>query len=197
MVGCWHGYLSGARCRLAYGPADAAATHSLASVKSTLVLPFWYRLTQVVPDKGPLNGCVCVCVLYHLLYCVTVKYTALLQMPQYCTIIVVVFLSVLKQLPVFRGPIYKIYYLTIMPKLRSTCDGRLIYKTSYKERKAFLRYDLGTTHLQSCKIVFPRESAYDIPERNLCTSFVTVVSRSYDKLMINRKIFCKSGPTIL
>ena len=23
MVGCWHGYLSGARCRLAYGPADA------------------------------------------------------------------------------------------------------------------------------------------------------------------------------
>jgi len=24
---------------------------------------FWYRLTWVVPDKGPLNGCVCVCVL--------------------------------------------------------------------------------------------------------------------------------------
>ena len=35
---------------------------SLASVKSRLVLPFWYRLTQVVPAKGPLNGCVCVCV---------------------------------------------------------------------------------------------------------------------------------------
>ena len=27
--GCWHGYLSGARCRLAYGPADATATHYL------------------------------------------------------------------------------------------------------------------------------------------------------------------------
>ena len=27
VVGCWHGYLSGARCRLAYGPADATATH--------------------------------------------------------------------------------------------------------------------------------------------------------------------------
>jgi len=28
-----------------------------------LVLPFWYRLTRVVPDKGPLNGmCVCVAV---------------------------------------------------------------------------------------------------------------------------------------
>ena len=32
---------------------------SLASVKSRLVLPFWYRHTRVVPDKGPLNGCVC------------------------------------------------------------------------------------------------------------------------------------------
>jgi len=28
-LGCWHGYLSGARCRLAYGPADATATHCL------------------------------------------------------------------------------------------------------------------------------------------------------------------------
>jgi len=29
VVGCWHCYLSGARCRLAYGPADAIATHCL------------------------------------------------------------------------------------------------------------------------------------------------------------------------
>ena len=33
---------------------------SLAPVKSRLVLPFWYRLTWVVPYKGPLNECVCV-----------------------------------------------------------------------------------------------------------------------------------------
>jgi len=33
---------------------------SLASVKSRLVSPFWYRLTRVVPDNGPLNVCVCV-----------------------------------------------------------------------------------------------------------------------------------------
>ena len=33
---------------------------SLASVKSRLILPFWYRPTRVVPLKGPLNGCVCV-----------------------------------------------------------------------------------------------------------------------------------------
>ena len=31
---------------------------SLASVKSRLVLPFWYRHTQVVLDKGSLNRCV-------------------------------------------------------------------------------------------------------------------------------------------
>jgi len=29
VVGCWHGYLSGVRCRFAYGPADATATHCL------------------------------------------------------------------------------------------------------------------------------------------------------------------------
>jgi len=28
---------------------------SLASVKSGLIVPFWYRLTQVVLDKGQLN----------------------------------------------------------------------------------------------------------------------------------------------
>ena len=32
---------------------------SLASVKSRLVSPFWYLFTQVVLDKGLLNGCVC------------------------------------------------------------------------------------------------------------------------------------------
>jgi len=39
---------------------------SLASVKSRLVLPFWYRLTWVVPEKGPLNGCMYVCMLLIL-----------------------------------------------------------------------------------------------------------------------------------
>jgi len=30
--------------------------------KIQIGLPLWYRLTWVVPEKGPLNGCVCVCV---------------------------------------------------------------------------------------------------------------------------------------
>jgi len=36
---------------------------SLASVKSRLVLPFWYQLTRVVPDKGLLNVCAYVALL--------------------------------------------------------------------------------------------------------------------------------------
>jgi len=60
VVGWWHGHLPEARCTPAYGPADGwchCYSLSLASVKSS-----WYRLTRVVPERGPLNGCVCVCV---------------------------------------------------------------------------------------------------------------------------------------
>jgi len=32
---------------------------SLASFKSRLVLPFWYRLTQIVLENRPFNGCSC------------------------------------------------------------------------------------------------------------------------------------------
>jgi len=61
VVRCWHGYLSGARCTLAYGRADATATHCLLLQQNPdWLLPFWYRLTRVVLDKGPLKGCVCV-----------------------------------------------------------------------------------------------------------------------------------------
>jgi len=68
-----NGYLSGARCRLAYSPADAHChSLSLASVKSRLVLPFWYRLTRVVPEKWPWNARVCVCVSLLLDMCFVV-----------------------------------------------------------------------------------------------------------------------------
>jgi len=46
---------------------------TVSSVKSRLVLPFWYRLTWVVPEKWPLNGCVCVSV--------QEKYASSLQQP--------------------------------------------------------------------------------------------------------------------
>jgi len=56
---CWCGHLSGARCRLfAYGPVDATASpNPIISFKSRMVSPFWSRLTQVVMEKRPLNGC--------------------------------------------------------------------------------------------------------------------------------------------
>ena len=31
------------------------------TVISRLALPFWYRLTRIVPEKGPLSVCVCAC----------------------------------------------------------------------------------------------------------------------------------------
>jgi len=39
VTGCWHGYVSGSRCRFACGPADATAIHISCSSKSRLVLP--------------------------------------------------------------------------------------------------------------------------------------------------------------
>jgi len=54
--------MSVARCKwFVYGPADATATpSSLASLKSKMVYPFWWRLTQVVLEKRPLNRCLSV-----------------------------------------------------------------------------------------------------------------------------------------
>jgi len=54
-----------------------------------------------------------------------------------------------------------------MPKLRSTYDGRVIYKTSHKERKAFP----GTIHLDSRKIVWDsvRKLSGNIPSKELST----------------------------
>jgi len=42
VVVCWRGYLSGAKCRLAYGPADATATYCLLLQKN----PYWFYLSD-------------------------------------------------------------------------------------------------------------------------------------------------------
>jgi len=52
---------------------------SLASVKSRLVLPFWYRLTWVVPEKEPLNVCVCVCVFGMLIVVFYLVFSSITQ----------------------------------------------------------------------------------------------------------------------
>jgi len=60
VVGCWHGYLSGDMQTCIWPSWCRCHSLSLASVKSRLVLPFWYLLTWVVQEKGPLNRPVCV-----------------------------------------------------------------------------------------------------------------------------------------
>ena len=46
---------------LAYGPADATAIDCLLLFsKIQIGFTLWYQLTSVVPEKGLLNGCVCV-----------------------------------------------------------------------------------------------------------------------------------------
>ena len=58
LVGCWRGYLSGVRCRLAYGLADATATHCLLIGFTVLVLAH-----MGIPGHRAVNRvCVCVCV---------------------------------------------------------------------------------------------------------------------------------------
>jgi len=62
VVRCWHCCLSGARCRLAYGPTDATATHF--SCFSKIQIGFTFLVLAhhwVVLEKGLLNRCVCVC----------------------------------------------------------------------------------------------------------------------------------------
>ena len=62
VVGCWHGVVICLEQGADLHMPSWCHCHSVspASVKSRLVLPFWYPLTQVVPEKWPLNGCVCV-----------------------------------------------------------------------------------------------------------------------------------------
>jgi len=57
VVGCWHGYMSGARCRYAYCPADATVTHYL-----LLVNPHWFYLFGTVsPWYSQTKGWCCCC----------------------------------------------------------------------------------------------------------------------------------------
>jgi len=57
VVGCWRCYLSGAKCELAYGPADATATHfSKIQIGFTFLVPAY----PGSPGKRAVKR-VCVC----------------------------------------------------------------------------------------------------------------------------------------
>ena len=57
VVGCWCGLSVWSKVHTCIWPSWCHChSLSLASVKSRLVLPFWYWLTWVVPEKGLWNG---------------------------------------------------------------------------------------------------------------------------------------------
>jgi len=68
VVGCWCGYLWSEVQTCIWPSRYHCHSLFLASVKSRLVLPFWYQLTWVVPDKGPLNVCACVWQVWQMLF---------------------------------------------------------------------------------------------------------------------------------
>ena len=58
---CWHGYLSGAKCKwYAYGSADSTPS-SPTSAKSRMVYPSGTCVRRLSWKKRPVNVCVCVC----------------------------------------------------------------------------------------------------------------------------------------
>ena len=74
VVGCWRGYSVWSEVQTCIWPSRCHChSLSLASVKSRLVLPFWYRPTRVVLEIVPLNArarvCVCVCVCVCVYVC--------------------------------------------------------------------------------------------------------------------------------
>ena len=65
VVRCWRGYQSGARCRLEnMHMAQRLPLPLTVSCFSKIQIGFTFLVPAhlVVPEKGPLNGCVCVCI---------------------------------------------------------------------------------------------------------------------------------------
>jgi len=58
--GCWCSYLSGASADLHIAQLMPLPLTVSCFSKIQIGFTFWHRLTWVVVDKGPLNGCVCV-----------------------------------------------------------------------------------------------------------------------------------------
>jgi len=65
-VGCWHGYLCGARCWPAYGPADATATHCLLLQLNPDWFTFLVPAHLGIPGKRAVKR-VCVWERHHIL----------------------------------------------------------------------------------------------------------------------------------
>jgi len=60
-VGCWHGYLSERGADLHTAQLMPLPLTVSCFSKIQIGFTFLAPVTRVVPDKGPLNVCVCVC----------------------------------------------------------------------------------------------------------------------------------------
>jgi len=52
LVRCWHGYLSGVRCRFAFGPGDATSTHCLLLQEIQIGFGFTFRVSAHSSSPG-------------------------------------------------------------------------------------------------------------------------------------------------
>jgi len=95
---------------------------SLASFISRLVLPFWYRLTQIVLVKRPLNGCSSSCCCCCDLMLRTVRKFECCGCPMFCTS------EPHKALSCFHdasaGLLVDNFLLTMMAHVSHDCDSR-------------------------------------------------------------------------
>jgi len=97
-VGCWHGYLSGARCRLAYSPADATALTVSCFSKIQIGFTFLVPAHPGSPGKRAVKRvCVCVCAFFHKLICNAVKRSFGNDMSSFSHLYSVTVLAVLKR----------------------------------------------------------------------------------------------------
>ena len=81
VVGSWRDYLSGVRCKLAYGPADAIATHCFLLHLN----PDWFCLLVPTDPGSPGQRAVklvCVCVCVFVLYKFMVIAASLIRIAQ-------------------------------------------------------------------------------------------------------------------
>ena len=60
VVGCWHGYVSGMRCRLHMVQVMPLPLTVSCRSKIQIGVTFLVLAHPGSPGKGPLNGCVCV-----------------------------------------------------------------------------------------------------------------------------------------
>ena len=128
-------------------------------------LPFWYRLTRVVPEKGPLNGCVCVSVTAGGSNAELGGRSAQLNRRR------------------LHAATFSLNHVDRLPAAASQLDSG---------RPATPCWG-GARRWSRIRAEFKKPMVLGPLGFQPTTKPFIIVSRSYDKLMINREICCKSG----